>query len=188
MTEGAPLRVGVFGGSFDPPHLGHALVTTCALAVCELDEVWWVPTWCHAFGKRSADFELRVELCRVATRHFARVRVDEVERDLGGESRTIDTLEELARRHPGAAFSLVIGSDLVSELPRWKRWEDLRSYPIHVIARGDGSGAAGDVRIPDVSSTEVRDGLAAGRFSELEGQLDRAVLERVRALGVYGPG
>lgn len=178
-------RVGVFGGSFDPPHLGHALVTTWALATTGVDEVWWVPTWQHAFGKRSVPFETRLELCALAARHFVGVDVCPVEGELGGESRTIDTLEELERRHPDTRFELVVGSDLLEELPRWKRSDDLRRYPMHVVTRGGAVRVDGTPEIPDVSSTGLRVALAARDEARAAGQMDYRVLERVLTLGLY---
>lgn len=191
MAEVGPspgARVGVFGGSFDPPHLGHALVTTWALATTGLDEVWWIPAFQHAFGKRSAPFEVRCALCELAVRRFNGVRVSRVEGELGGESRTIDTLEALEARHPGVSFELVIGADLVAQLPRWKRWDDLSRYPRHVVGRGDTVAPEGMVRIPDVSSTALRAALATGDRERAAMQMDGEVLARALALGLYRAG
>jgi nicotinate-nucleotide adenylyltransferase len=186
MTDGGK-RVAVFGGSFNPPHLGHAFVTTWALAICPLDEVWWVPTFSHAFGKALTPFERRAEWCRLATRHVDAARVCLVEGEMQGESRTIDTLEELSRRHPDHVFSLLIGADLVPTLPRWKRSNDLLSrYPIHVVGRGALGAPGNPLSLPDISSTEVRRALAMGDRALAAGWMDRAVLEAVASDAFQG--
>lgn len=179
-------RVGVFGGSFDPPHLGHAMVSLWALSTCPLDEVWWIPTYRHAFGKQSAPFAQRMRWCVLAATPLASVRVDDIEAELGGESRTIDTLEALEARHSDTEFALVVGSDLVPELPRWKRWEDLQRYPIYAVGRGESDvGVTTDVRIPDVSSTALRAALRAGDHALAEAWMHRDVLDDVVRSGVF---
>ena len=184
------LRVGIFGGSFDPPHLGHAMVSTWALVTLPIDELWWVPTYQHAFGKRSSDFELRAELCERALRHFRDVRLSRIEAELGGESRTIDTLEALGERFESVDFALVIGADLLDELPSWKRYEDLCRFPIHVVGRGSlagigASGAGPPLSIPDVSSSAVRAAFARGDDEFVGRWVDREVVASVNAAGLY---
>lgn len=189
-TRDAPAvgTVGIFGGSFDPPHLGHAMASLWALATLPMDELWWVPTWRHAFGKVSAPYDVRVELCERAVRRLAGVRVVTIERELDQESRTIDTVEALRARYPALRFALVVGSDLVEDLPRWKRWDDLRAYPIHVVRRGSSVHGDGTIEIPDVSSTALRSALAAGDIERAARWMDRDVLAAVSALGLYRPG
>lgn len=180
-------RVAIFGGSFNPPHLGHTFVTSWALATCPVDEVWWVPAFSHAFGKDLAPFPLRAELCELAVRHFARVRVCRVEGEMKGESRTIDTLEELSRRFDEFEFSLLIGADLVPTLPRWKRAEDLQAfYPIYVVGRGQMGATGTPIAIPDVSSSELRRALSSGDDSLPSSWMDAAVLAALPA-GLYDP-
>ena len=175
-----PTRVAIFGGSFNPPHLGHAFVTAWALATCPVDEVWWVPTFSHAFGKALSAFELRAEWCRLATRHTHAAHICLIEGEMQGESRTIDTLEELGRRHPTHEFSLLIGADLVSTLPRWKRSDDLLAgYPVHVVGRGALGAENVPIAIPDISSTELRRALGSGDRELAAGWMDAAVLDSV---------
>ncbi len=185
MTESfeRPMRrVALFGGSFNPPHLGHTMVTTWALTTCPVDEVWWVPTFDHAFGKDLAPFDDRLALCRLAARHFEHAHVSDIEGEMGGESRTIDTLEELSRQHPGCSFSILIGADLVETLPRWKRYEDLVSnYEIFVVGRGSIESPGASVAIPDISSTELRAALATGDDELPKRWMDAEVLAALQA-------
>jgi nicotinate-nucleotide adenylyltransferase len=112
--------------------------------------------------------------------------VSEIEGEMGGESRTIDTLEELRRRHPSTRFSMLIGADLVETLPRWKRYEDLvRDYEIFVVGRGSVDAPTESIAIPDISSTALRAALEAGE-DELPSQwMDAEALVALRAAGVF---
>ncbi len=190
--EAQTTRVALLGGSFDPPHVCHLLISSYVLQVVDVDQVWWLPCASHAFGKRSAPFEDRVALCQLATRHRADILVSDVEARLSPPSYTIDTVRALRRRHPGHAFVWIAGSDLLAELPRWHRFEELlASLRFVVVRRGELREApppgcryeALPLQFPDVSSTQIREALVHG--GEVEGLLDRAVLEAIRERGLY---
>ncbi len=168
-------EVALFGGSFDPPHLGHAYVITTVLALEPVEALWILPTHSHAFGKHLADFELRVRMCEALAQIFGdRVSVSPIEKELaeraepGGDaqlSRTVDTVAALHARFPDRDFGWVIGSDLREELETWKEPERLRALARIIVVGREGqneAAAVGGVPIPDVSSSEVRARLAAG--------------------------
>ncbi len=188
MSDGTPHRVALFGGSFDPPHVGHTLVTAWAIAALPIDEVRWVPTWRHAFDKRLTAFEERLELCQIATAVFdERVVVDPIEATLGGESRTVDTIEAILEREPHIDISLLVGADIVPELPRWKRWSEIAARcGLFVVGRGGFSSGPGDIVLPEVSSTAIRRAVGEGDWGALEGHVDLRVLDRIRERGLYG--
>jgi nicotinate-nucleotide adenylyltransferase len=146
------ITVGLFGGSFNPPHVAHALVGLYALETQGLDELWLVPTWRHAFGKQLASYDDRVAMCeRVAAALGPRARVSRVEeivaRARGGESRTLHTLEHLASAEPARQFRLVIGADILAETASWLGWDEVcRRAPPIVIGRGGVAAPAGRVR------------------------------------------
>lgn len=179
----------VYGGSFDPPHVCHVLATSWALSVLDVDEVWWVPVFGHAFDKRLTPFETRFEMCTAALGALpGSVRVDDIESRLGGTSRTWTTLEALEAGHPETSFSVLIGADLVDQIPRWYRGNELqRRWPIHVVGRvGYGAEPAAGLELPDVSSSRLRAAIAAGRDAEARAWLPRAVYDVVAARGLYG--
>ena len=90
------MRVGVYGGSFDPPHVGHAMVTSWLRWTGQVDEVWLLPVASHAFGKDLVSFEDRVEMCRAMGEVLGPwVRVCEIERDLPPPNYTLYTLLSL---------------------------------------------------------------------------------------------
>jgi len=159
-------RIALYGGSFNPPHICHLLTVTYALECNFCDEVWLIPVLHHPFNKQSAPYEVRHALCEALLEPFAdRAQVCDIERELGGVSRTIDTLEALQSRHPHCEFSLLMGSDLRAELPRWKESERLQKLArIIWIGRTGADPQPGDtIILPDVSSTHVRELLRSGR-------------------------
>lgn len=170
----------LFGGTFDPPHLGHGMTITYALGLAEVDEVWVLPVADHPFGKRPAPFEARVAMCRLAFGLFGeRVQVREDERDSSG--RTWDLLQLLRARHPERRFRLVLGSDQRASLDRWYRAEELleAAPPIWVGRRGQQDQDTDDVVIPDYSSTAARAALLRGeRPRWLDHQVSELALTR----------
>jgi len=165
--------IAIFGGSFNPPHVAHQLLALFVLETMPVDELWFVPAWRHPFAKDLVDFEDRVAMCKLAAAPLGRrARVSRIEQELAGEpgfvsSRTFDTLQTLARRHPDARFRLVIGADILGETDKWYRWDDLVELaPPIVIGRSGWPAPPGaivsEIEMPAVSSTEVRARLARG--------------------------
>src|SRR5262245_2470528 len=167
------MRVALFGGSFNPPHVAHQLAALYVLETAAVDELWFVPAYEHAFGKPLAAFEDRLAMCELAAAALGpRARVSDVERAIGGRSLTLRTVRRLAELHPDHAFSLVIGSDLTGDVATWYRGDELaKTLPFIIVARPGGVGRAGaeagaapaSVVMPEVSSTAVRAALAAGK-------------------------
>jgi nicotinate-nucleotide adenylyltransferase len=183
------MRVAIFGGSFNPPHVAHQMAALYVLETAAVDELWLVPAARHAFGKSLAPFEDRLAMCRLAAEALGpRVRVSGIERDLGGESRTLRTIRRLQQDHPEHSFSLVIGADLVGEVASWQGGEELqRTVPFIVVGRG-GVGRAGEspVVLPAVSSSQVRAVLGAGQ--DARALVPRAVLDYISARNLYKSG
>lgn len=182
------IRTCLYGGSFNPPHVCHVMATVWALGVCPVDEVWWIPTWNHAFGKDLVEFNHRVTMCELAIKPMAgRAQVCPIEGELGGESRTIDTLRELQRRHPDRAFSLLIGADILPDTPRWKEWETLQStIPVYVLGRsGFESDPDPSLALPDVSSSQIRRALSAGEDEYVASRLPATVRSYIARHGLY---
>jgi nicotinate-nucleotide adenylyltransferase len=184
--------VALLGGSFDPPHVCHAMISLYVLQSGCADEVWWLPCAAHAFGKRSAPFADRLALCEVATRRVPGLRVDPIEEELAEPSYTLDTVRELRRRHPGTRFVWIAGTDLLPELVHWHRWSELADeLDFVVLQRGDapprpperGTFRILPVIFPDISSSGIRAGLAAGE--DVRGLLDHEVWRRLRQRALY---
>lgn len=152
-------RVGIFGGSFDPPHVCHVFACAFALGCDEIDEVWVVPSYRHPFGKAMAPFGDRVRMVRLAMRPLgARVKVSTMERDNEGPGYTFETVRRLGREHPDVAFRLVVGSDILDERRRWHRFAELtRMAPLLVVPREARGARSSGLQIPDVSSSQIRE-------------------------------
>ena len=115
------MRVGIFGGTFDPIHTGHLLLAEQGREQGRLAEVWFVPTAHppHKHEPALTRFEQRVEMLALALAGNAAFRIDELEKERPGPSYSADTLAELRRRHPTHEFFLLVGSDTLNDLPHW---------------------------------------------------------------------
>lgn len=175
--------VAVFGGSFDPPHVGHVLAAAWVRSTSEVDEVIVVPALEHPFGKPLAPFAHRRRMAELAFAPLTRVSVSDIEARLGGASYTVRTLEALRRAHPGVELRMMIGSDLVEQVPRWREGHRIAELaPLLVVGRG-GHDDGRELAMPEVSSTEVRARLAEGR--SVDGLVPRAVAEYIARFGLY---
>lgn len=116
------MRIGIFGGTFDPVHFGHLILAELAREQGRLDEAWFVPAPRppQKDGVAITRFDMRVEMLAIAIAGNSAFRVDEIEKERTGPSYTVDTLSELRRRHPQHAFSLLIGGDALADLPSWR--------------------------------------------------------------------
>lgn len=179
--------VGVFGGSFNPPHLAHVLAVTVVLSRFELDRILVIPTYQHPFAKSLASYEDRVRMCELAMGWLPRVEVSRVEQELGGESRTLRTLEHLHATHPTWSFRFIMGADLVVESSKWYGFDRIEKLaPPIVLGRvGVTYPGAPPAVLPSISSTEVRAMIAAGRWDDLAPLIPRAVLGYARENALY---
>lgn len=195
--------MGVFGGTFDPPHVGHLLLASDAVERLPLDLLVFVPAAQQPLkGRAGAAPEDRLAMTRLLAADDPRFVVDPVEVERGGLSFMVDTLRDLRRRHAGATLFLLLGADAVVRVPEWRAAEEvLAAARLVVVARaGEGPGsvppgvaamaAAGagaplvlDARRVDISSTEIRARLAAGR--PVRGFVCDAVAAHIAARGLY---
>jgi nicotinate-nucleotide adenylyltransferase len=177
MTAAAA-RIGLFGGSFDPPHLGHRALAEAALQALRLDEVRWIPAgapWQKTERTLVAGGH-RAAMVRLAIAGEPRFTLDERELQRAGPSYTIDTVREIRAERPGAEVFLIIGQDQYARLDTWHEWSELLGSATLAVAARDGQppipGAAvmnqrhriEVLSMPrvDVSATLVRQRAAAG--------------------------
>ena len=188
------MRIGVFGGTFDPPHTGHALVAGDACDTLGLDTVLWIPVAQQPLKDAPplAPASDRRRMVELAIDGDPRFSLDTVELDRGGLSFTVDTLEALAERHRGAQLALLVGADAWASFERWREPKRiLELAEVAVIARaGDAvpklSGHKPEIvtaRRVDVSSTEIRDRVRRGL--PITGFVSDAVREYIAAAGLY---
>jgi nicotinate-nucleotide adenylyltransferase len=175
----------VYGGSFDPPHLGHTLVCAYVLAACAVDRLVVVPVGQHPFSKRVAPFADRLRMCELAFGDLRRLDVSSIEHELPSPSLTLNTLTALQTRFPDAAFRLVIGSDLLPETQHWFEFERVRAMAPPIVVQREGHptpGALGPA-LPDISSTLVRERLRLD--APTDGLLSPEVAAYARAHRLY---
>ncbi len=138
------LRVGLFGGSFDPPHAGHARVTEAALGRFGLDRVWWLVSPGNPLKSRGpASMERRLAASRSIMRH-PRVSVTDLEALIGAR-RTWETIGALGRLYPRTRFVWLMGADNLARFHLWENWRSITArVPVGVLARpGHGPDARG---------------------------------------------
>jgi nicotinate-nucleotide adenylyltransferase len=145
MRRGFPLaypgmRIGLFGGSFDPAHSGHAHVAETALKRLGLDAVWWLATPQNPLKPKSTPLAQRMQSARAFARG-RRMVVTDIESRLGA-AYTFETLRALKKRYPGVKFTFVMGADNLQHFRKWRNWREVaRAVPIAVVARpGIGPG------------------------------------------------
>ncbi len=178
------MRVALFGGSFNPPHVAHQLVALYVLETQAVDQVWFVPCFEHPFNKPLQDFEDRLEMCRITAEALGpRARVSDIEKNLGGQSRTVRTVRALHNAHPEHQFLLIIGADLQTETNSWYGADELRRLVAFIVVGRQGHPGGTPVTMPAVSSTEVRQRLAGG--APVDEMLSRRVLDYIRQRKLY---
>lgn len=188
------MRLGLFGGTFDPPHVGHVLAASDAYEALALDRLIWIPASTQPFkaGEVHATPVQRAEMLEAMVAGDPRFAVDRLEIERGGLSYTVETLEEYARRHPDARRFLLIGADLVAQLPQWRDAERLAKLAEIVVLERDAghepaprATASGQLRTRrvDVSSTEIRSRSRQGL--PIHGFVTDAVSRYIAAAGLY---
>ncbi len=130
------MRIGLYGGSFNPAHDGHRLVSLLALKRLDLDRIWWIVTPGNPLKETGelASLEERVAEARTRSIH-PRIDVTAFEADIGARY-TVDTLAFLKRRCPGVDFVWIMGADNLASFHRWRGWREIAAMmPIAVIDR-----------------------------------------------------
>ncbi len=155
------MKIGFFGGSFNPPHLGHLLAATYALKVHSLDQVWLAPVFHHPFAKNMIDFDHRLEMCKILVQHLTPpFHVTDIEKHLHHDGKTVYTLRKLKEQNAQDEFILIIGSDLKEQIKTWAESTALqKEFKIVIIPRGLQDDPTS---IPNISSTNIR----ADHYSE----------------------
>jgi len=198
------VRIGILGGTFDPPHVGHLIAAADAADALALDQVVFVPAYRQPLKGATihATPPQRLAMTQLAVGSDSRLAVTSIEIDRGGLSFTVDTLSELARRSPHDERFLLMGADVVRSFARWREpLEVMRLAELVVWQRGDsleGGVAAWLPRDPtgrppahrvlearqiDVSSTEVRSRVRAGQ--SIHGFVPDAVGAYILEMGLY---
>jgi nicotinate-nucleotide adenylyltransferase len=194
-------RIGLFGGTFDPIHVGHLVAAVNAKDALGLDRVILMVAnvpWQKTGTRAVSDAEDRFALVQAAVGDVPGLEAGRLEIDRGGESYTADTLVELRQRHPDAELFLVVGWDVASELATWDRQDSVQDLATLVIVNRPGAGRPrgldGDgwrveeVTVPnlEISSTALRERARDGR--PLDYLVPEAAVRFLRSRGLYAGG
>jgi len=198
------MRLGIFGGTFDPVHLGHLLLAECCREACRLDEVWFVPAAAppHKSGTPITPGRDRAELLEFAVAGAREYRVSRVELHRAGPSYTVDTLRQLRAERPGDELHLLLGADSLNDLALWREPAEIADLA-RIVAANRGRAAAtvpgsvaqalGPARLAriqfvempaiDISSREIRERVRTGR--SIRWMVPRAVEAAIAERGLY---
>jgi nicotinate-nucleotide adenylyltransferase len=197
------MRLGILGGTFNPPHLGHLVCAQEAHAQLGLDRVVLMPAHLpphKQIAPGGPDAELRFELCKLAIDDDPRLAVSRLELDREGRSYTVDTLKALHAQHPSDELTFIVGGDMARSLPTWREPEAVLALATLAVAERAGAARedvlgelrplAGAERVAffdmpriDVSSSLVRERVATGR--PIRYLVPDVVAERIAADGLY---
>lgn len=152
------IKTGIFGGSFNPIHVGHVALAQAILRQCGLDEVWLMLSPQNPLKQETdlLDDQLRYEMAQKALEGIEGIKACNYEFRLPKPSYTWNTLQHLTEDYPDREFILIIGGDNWAQFERWRCWKDiLRHHRVIVYPRGNTIGTI-DVPLINVSSTEIR--------------------------------
>ena len=200
------MRLGLFGGSFDPVHYGHLLLAECCRETLSLDEVWLIPAAVppHKQSRELAPGKHRYEMLELALGGHDQLKASRLELDRGGVSYTVDTLRAIQALLPDATLFLLMGADSLRDLPTWREPGQICELSVPSVVRRGGSPEpdfnvlhplvpeerlatirASQVEMPliELSSTELRQRAATGR--SLRFRTPRAVEKYIETHGLY---
>jgi nicotinate-nucleotide adenylyltransferase len=184
------MRIGILGGTFDPPHVGHVVAAAAALWQLELDQVLVMTAnipWQKEGARSVTPAADRLAMVSLITEGMANLVVSTLEIDRGGHSYTADTVAQVQAQNPDAEVFVIVGSDVAAQLDTWKKREELKASATIVVYDRPGSAGATppagwtflriDVPQLAVSSTDVRQRRAEGR--PIDGLVPPAVLRYI---------
>lgn len=201
------MRIGIFGGTFDPPHVGHLIAAADAADTLSLDRVLFIPAAGQPLkvGAVAATPTQRLAMTRLVVGDDRRLVVDAIEIERAGLSYTVETVSELTRRSPGHEWYVLVGADVVQTFARWRDPLGIMQMAgLVILRRGDIDAATlegwmprdAQGRVPayqllasrrvDITSTEVRARVGAGR--SIRGFVPEAVQEYIERGGLYRDG
>lgn len=191
----SPLRLGIFGGTFDPIHNGHLVAARAALVALNLDQIFFVPTWSSLAKQHSATAQQRAEMVELAIAEEPKFKISRVDIDRGSPTFTIDTLQSFARLHPDAKLFFLLGLDAFQSIASWKDSQKLAELAEFVVLSRpgyevDASGIQSDyphttlaIDALDISSTDIRNQLK--KNGEWVEKVPAPVMSYIREHGLY---
>jgi len=197
----APKRIALYGGTFDPVHVGHVEVARKVAEVFEFDRVVFIPAQMapHKIGRPVTEPIHRYAMLALATQDDPRLVISTFELDAPDRRYTVDTVEHFQRELDAATeLFFIMGADSWSEITTWRDWERLLATTNYIVVTRPGYEPTTmhvgelsrrvvftDVVMNDVSATRIRQLASEGRFEELVGLLPARVLDYIKKYGIY---
>lgn len=178
----SPKNVGIYGGSFSPPHLGHACAVLYAMSRYDLDQVWVIPCGTHPEGKKLEPFWQRFKMCKIAFGHLNNVEVVPIEYYMPGASYTHVTLKAISDHEPKARLHLIVGEDVFKSIPTWEGGKETMELATLLPIPRSGYGEQPHL-LPEVSSTVIRQRIHDDK--NVESYVDADVREYIEGKGLY---
>jgi nicotinate-nucleotide adenylyltransferase len=186
-------RIGLFGGLFDPPHIGHCIIAQSVLEEFQLNSILFIPSGNPPHKRKYTSFMLRYQMTEAAIKNNPHFRITDIEHRITGKTFTIDVVRALQKERSGE-FSLIIGSDQWKEFDTWKTPQKLLSICRIIVVRRTGHAItiaerhARNIIVSkapriDISSTMIRDKIS--RNESIQYLVPRAVLKYVQKLRLY---
>ena len=152
------MRIGIFGGSFDPVHLGHLVMAEQCREQGRLDQLWFMPASVppHKQNRQLASFAQRVEMLTLALSGQPAFHIKELENERSGPSYTVDTLSQIRKTHPDDDIYLIIGADTLLDFPNWRQPQRIVELVALLVADRPGWD------MPDVQEVRSRLSLSKG--------------------------
>lgn len=200
------MRLGIFGGSFDPIHLGHLLLAESCREQCALDQLWFLPAAVppHKQQRELTPAEARIDMLELAVGGHEHIKVSKLEIERGGVSYTVDTLTAIAEQEPEAELFFLMGADSLLDMPNWRSPERICELALPVVVRRAGTSEPDftvldrfvmddrlqkirehQVEMPpmELSSTDIRHRVAEGR--SIRYRTPRATEKYIETNGLY---
>ncbi|WP_153733012.1 nicotinate-nucleotide adenylyltransferase [Sporosarcina obsidiansis] len=186
-------RIGILGGTFNPPHIGHLLIANEVRYACDLEEVWLMPAAIppHKVAAGDATAEQRLRMVKLAVADIEGLSVSSFEMERGGISYTYDTMTQLVNDEPRHEFYFIIGGDMIDMLPNWYRIDELIKIIKFIGVKRPGAVNTSDLPVEmvetpqlDLSSTLIRQRFLEGGTVQL--LIPPAVEAYIREERLYG--
>ncbi|WAA11526.1 nicotinate-nucleotide adenylyltransferase [Fervidibacillus halotolerans] len=186
-------KVGILGGTFDPPHIGHLIIADQVWQQCQLDEIWFMPNYLppHKEKTSTTTNSDRIQMLKYAIEGHPAFKIELIEMERNGKSFTYDTIRLLKKREPDKKFYFIIGADMIEYLPNWHKIDQLMklisfigvnrpgfkretTYPIHYV----------EIPSIQISSSMIRNFIAKGM--SVKYLLPEAIIQYIEEHGLYG--
>ncbi len=196
MFVGNKRKIGILGGSFDPPHLGHIAVAEFVASKRDLDEVLFVVAniqWQKAMEREMLNSDLRLEMVKLAVAEKDNFYASNLEIERGGDSVTVETLEALHDSDSEAEYELIIGADNATTMSTWRRSEEIEKYAKIIVLKRPGIQLSDEDKEfnfvildgprLDISSAEIRSAIKVG--DRIDHLVPKSVMDYIYQEGLY---